>query len=33
VSIASKLLKRQVSATDQDVLLQEALKEIGQPRH
>jgi F-type H+-transporting ATPase subunit b len=33
VSIASKLLKRQVSATDQDALLQEALKEIGQPRH
>ena len=31
VSIASKLLRRQVSATDQDVLLQEALKEIGRP--
>jgi F-type H+-transporting ATPase subunit b len=31
VSIASKLLKRQVSATDQDALLQEALKEIGRP--
>jgi F-type H+-transporting ATPase subunit b len=31
VAIASKLLRRQVSATDQDVLLQEALKEIGRP--
>ena len=29
VNIASKLLRRQVSANDQDVLLQEALKEIG----
>ena len=32
VAIASKLLRRQVSATDQDALLQEALKEIGRPR-
>jgi F-type H+-transporting ATPase subunit b len=31
VAIASKLLRRQVSAADQDVLLQEALKEIGRP--
>jgi len=31
VAIASKLLRRQVSADDQDVLLQEALKEIGRP--
>ena len=33
VAMASKLIRRQVSAQDQDALLQEALKEIGRAGH
>jgi F-type H+-transporting ATPase subunit b len=33
VAIASKLIRRQVSAQDQDALLQESLKEIGRAGH
>jgi F-type H+-transporting ATPase subunit b len=31
VAIASKLIRREIKATDQDVLLNEALREIGRP--
>lgn len=33
VAIASKLIRREIKATDQDALLNEALREIGRPTH